>query len=262
MAPDSIPNASVAVASPNSKDSSKKKKKRGNRSVKLKQCKLDVRRDQWLYQVNNKDGCKEDHNSGCVSKPVVKPTEEDVFSDSNSWLSKSPISPVSSLLGINDSGVNITASSRSSIGSCSMNEEENDYDDENEDDGDCFDDWESMADALAAEENNLQRNRPNEPLYSESVLARDGLMDEGSDPISCPICAEDLDSTDSRFFPCLCGFRLCLFCHKRILEGDGRCPGCRKDYDCGPVEGEAIVNEGSWTFKLARSRSCSTMKRS
>ncbi|GER38529.1 RING/U-box superfamily protein [Striga asiatica] len=256
MALDSIPNGSVAVASPNSKDSSKKK--RGNRSVKLKQCKLDVRREQWLSQVKNKDGCKEEHIGGCVSKLVVKPTDEDVFSDSNSWLSKSPISPVSSILGINDSGVNITASSVSSISSSSMNEEENEYDAENEDDGDCFDDWESMADALAAEEINLQRNRPNEPLYSES----ERLMDEEPEPISCPICAEDLDSTDSRFFPCLCGFRLCLFCHKRILEGDGRCPGCRKEYDCGLVEGEAMVTEGSWTFKLARSRSCSTMKRS
>lgn len=47
---------------------------------------------------------------------------------------------------------------------------------------------------------------------------------------SCPICYEDLDLTDSSFLPCSCGFRLCLFCHKRILEFDGRCPGCRKQY--------------------------------
>ncbi|PPS02261.1 hypothetical protein GOBAR_AA18400 [Gossypium barbadense] len=44
-------------------------------------------------------------------------------------------------------------------------------------------------------------------------------------PSSCPICYEDLDATDSSFLPCLCGFLLCLFCHKRILEVDGRCPG-------------------------------------
>ena len=48
---------------------------------------------------------------------------------------------------------------------------------------------------------------------------------------SCPICYEDLDVTDSSFLPCSCGFRLCLFCHKRILEADRRCPGCRKQYD-------------------------------
>ncbi|XP_062185216.1 uncharacterized protein LOC133888858 [Phragmites australis] len=50
-------------------------------------------------------------------------------------------------------------------------------------------------------------------------------------PLSCPICYEDLDPTDSSFLPCPCGFHLCLFCHKRILEADGRCPGCRKQYN-------------------------------
>lgn len=50
-------------------------------------------------------------------------------------------------------------------------------------------------------------------------------------PSRCPICYEDLDLTDSSFLPCSCGFRLCLFCHKKILEADGRCPGCRKQYD-------------------------------
>lgn len=50
-------------------------------------------------------------------------------------------------------------------------------------------------------------------------------------PIPCPICCEDLDLTDSSFLPCACGFRLCLFCHKKLLETDGRCPGCRKQYD-------------------------------
>ena len=49
--------------------------------------------------------------------------------------------------------------------------------------------------------------------------------------LSCPICCEDLDVTDSNFLPCPCGFQLCLFCHKRILEVDARCPGCRKQYD-------------------------------
>ncbi|RWW71137.1 hypothetical protein BHE74_00021134 [Ensete ventricosum] len=56
-----------------------------------------------------------------------------------------------------------------------------------------------------------------------------------SAPSTCPICCEDLDPTDTSFLPCNCGFRLCLFCHKRILEADGRCPGCRKHYD--PVAG-------------------------
>lgn len=74
-----------------------------------------------------------------------------------------------------------------------------------------------------------------------------------SAPTSCPICCEDLDYTDSSFYPCSCGFRLCLFCHKRILEEDGRCPGCRKPYEYEPVKGEAA-------FRLARS--CSMITRS
>ncbi|XP_006652382.1 uncharacterized protein LOC102713894 [Oryza brachyantha] len=51
-----------------------------------------------------------------------------------------------------------------------------------------------------------------------------------SSPLTCPICCEDFDPTDSSFCPCPCGFRLCLFCHHKILEADGRCPGCRKEY--------------------------------
>eukprot|EP00271_Cylindrocystis_brebissonii_P002775 TRINITY_DN13577_c0_g1_i1.p1 TRINITY_DN13577_c0_g1~~TRINITY_DN13577_c0_g1_i1.p1 ORF type:complete len:1165 (+),score=206.53 TRINITY_DN13577_c0_g1_i1:525-4019(+) len=49
-------------------------------------------------------------------------------------------------------------------------------------------------------------------------------------PSCCPICTEELDVTDTSFVPCPCGFRLCLFCHHRILSEDGRCPGCRKAY--------------------------------
>ncbi|KAL5216118.1 hypothetical protein ABZP36_007519 [Zizania latifolia] len=49
-------------------------------------------------------------------------------------------------------------------------------------------------------------------------------------PLSCPICYEDLDPTDSSFRPCPCGFQLCLFCYNTIYETDGRCPGCRKEY--------------------------------
>ncbi|KAM0862213.1 hypothetical protein ACQ4PT_045415 [Festuca glaucescens] len=76
--------------------------------------------------------------------------------------------------------------------------------------------------------------------------------------MSCPICYEDLDPTDSRFLPCPCGFHLCLFCHKRILEADARCPGCRKLYKSAPLDGE--VGNGQETEKLAQlrlSRSCS-----
>ncbi|URD75810.1 protein binding protein, putative [Musa troglodytarum] len=51
--------------------------------------------------------------------------------------------------------------------------------------------------------------------YAAAGWAQHGIL---STPSSCPICYEDLDPTDSSFLPCNCGFRLCLFCHKRILE--------------------------------------------
>lgn len=79
-------------------------------------------------------------------------------------------------------------------------------------------------------------------------------------PSSCPICCEDLDLTDTSFLPCSCGFRLCLFCHKRILEEDGRCPGCRKQYQHDGVRDDenGDLVEGSSSFRLFRSYSVIT----
>ncbi|KAI5082241.1 hypothetical protein GOP47_0001984 [Adiantum capillus-veneris] len=62
------------------------------------------------------------------------------------------------------------------------------------------------------------------------VGAQKALQDLISGPSLCPICAEELDNTDSSFEPCACGFQLCLFCHHRIASEDGRCPGCRRFY--------------------------------
>ncbi|KAK4402354.1 hypothetical protein Sango_0976100 [Sesamum angolense] len=369
MISDSIPNASVAMASSNPKDFAKKK--RANRLAKLKQCKLDARREQWLSQVKNKGGSKEEVNGGGVAhrvpavhlenergRPVekleIKPRSgEEIYgdgssmhhySDSESLPSNSPTSQTSSVLGSNDSGANFTASSSSSSsgrsssscsnGFCSgnMSEDEGDVGDD-----DCLDDWETVADALAANDNKQKQDSPNSgfgspsskkhdnaaefgsqvdvanqsfsgidisnvnpelgptkqrpqvnccawrpddayrpqslpnlskqysfPLNSERRFGRGsvwGCKNLGPIPKSCPICFEDLDGTDSSFLPCSCGFRLCLFCHKRILEEDGRCPGCRKQYECEPVEGEATLDGGSLTIRLPRSCSMITSLR-
>uniref|UniRef100_A0A0C9QNT0 TSA: Wollemia nobilis Ref_Wollemi_Transcript_15654_1770 transcribed RNA sequence n=1 Tax=Wollemia nobilis TaxID=56998 RepID=A0A0C9QNT0_9CONI len=69
-------------------------------------------------------------------------------------------------------------------------------------------------------------------------------------PLSCPICYEDLDVTDFNFMPCSCGFRLCLFCHKRILEQDARCPGCRTRYNVTDTTAKVAA-----TVRLPRSYS-------
>ncbi|PSR96668.1 General negative regulator of transcription subunit like [Actinidia chinensis var. chinensis] len=330
MVTDSITNASIPMATSNPKDFAKKK--RANRSAKLKQCKLDARREQWLSQVKNK-GCKEEadglvHARDASEEPRREKREVSIhhYSDSDSP-SNSPTSPTSSVLGSNSSGTNFTGSSRgsssssSSGGSCSGSVA-------GEDDDGCLDDWEAVADALVGTDDKQQQSNPSSdpPLVqlgshpelghrkgSGVEISRPNLdrvekvqratpnsrawkpddafrpeslpnlskqhslpMNSGrqygcgggvwvckkviSAPSSCPICCEDLDLTDSSFLPCSCGFRLCLFCHKRILEDDGRCPGCRKQYEYEPVKGEASLDGGSVTFRLARS--CSMITRS
>ncbi|KAJ8553834.1 hypothetical protein K7X08_024512 [Anisodus acutangulus] len=330
MVSDSIPNGSIPIASSNPKG-----KKRANRwSAKLKQCKLDARREQWLSQVKNK-GLKEEPNTGgthgpaknvanereqLIEKLQIKPRgEEDNEKSLNHYSDfDSPTSHTSSVLGGNDSGTNFTGSSSStsstssSIGECcsgSMSEE---------DDDDCLDDWETVADALATTEKKQEQQNSSLDLHferDENVAhksPRQEVSDRGSaprpplscrawrlddtfrppglpnlskqysfpmnserhcrgggsvwgckslsTPTSCPICCEDLDYTDTSFLPCSCGFRLCLFCHKRILEEDGRCPGCRKQYKQDAVEREATTDGGSLTIRLARS--CSMISRS
>lgn len=346
MDSDSINNAS-STSVHNGKDFSRKKR----RSAKLKQCKLDARREQWLSQsvVKNKVCCKAGTNGG-DSKRTPRGERDSSLenlemrrrgeangggengsvqheSDSESLPSNSPTSSL--LLGGTGSGTSFTNSSSgstSSGGCCSgsITEEEGD-------DG-CLDDWEAVADALAADDDKqeMERNENNrENLCSGSTPEHEpnpqlGLNGARSDlrnskpecqrtvqmatgtsrawrvddafrpqtlpnlskqrsfpatdrhfgqggvswvrssafspPSSCPICCEDLDFTDSSFLPCLCGFRLCLFCHKRILEDDGRCPGCRKAYEHDPMEAEASIQGGSMTFRLARS--CSMIARS
>lgn len=244
----------------------------------------------------------------------------------------SPTSATSSVLGGADSSTNFTgsggsgSSSSSSSGGCCSGCITEDEEGGGEDDDGCLDDWEAVADALAADEDKPQGQNPSSE--SESVAqvvspreVTDGMglgggnskpecpkMASGacgnsrawrpddafrprslpnlskqqslpnpdrhyggggvawasksvvSAPSSCPICYEELDLTDSSFLPCLCGFRLCLFCHKRIVDEDGRCPGCRKPYETKPIEAEASVNGGSLTFRLARS--CSMITRS
>ncbi|KAL2924004.1 General negative regulator of transcription subunit 4 [Bienertia sinuspersici] len=76
-----------------------------------------------------------------------------------------------------------------------------------EDDG-CLDDWEAVANALTAENNTIRGAVKHGALTMFTVLEA-----------------------------CL----VCLFCHKKILEIDGRCPGCRKHYDCVETNGDLRV---------------------
>uniref|UniRef100_A0A0D3AYG1 RING-type domain-containing protein n=2 Tax=Brassica oleracea var. oleracea TaxID=109376 RepID=A0A0D3AYG1_BRAOL len=266
MISDSITTAS-AIASSNARDFSKKKKKKNNKSAKMKQSKLGLRREQWLSQVAviNKE-CKEersDHN----------PVENENLRHERFMESPSSSSDIST----NFSGRS-SRSSSSSSSSGDITEEDN------LDDG-CVDDWEALADASEAEEE--------EKLIHESVKEQENVVGIGgaeqrsnrawrrdddhrpqalpnlakqisfpeldkrfsaaSTPSSCPICCEDLDSTDASFFPCPCGFKLCLFCHKTIYDGDGRCPGCRKAYERNAMTTETSFQGGCVTVRLTRS---------
>ncbi|XP_059303854.1 uncharacterized protein LOC132055867 [Lycium ferocissimum] len=342
MVSDSIPNGSIPVASSNPKDFAKKK--RANRSAKLKQCKLDARREQWISQVK-KNGLKEEQKTGgthgsvkdvakererLIEKLQIKPRgEEDNEGSLNHYSDfDSPTSHTSSVLGGNDSGTNFTGSSSSSSSTSSSNGDCCSGSMSEEDDDDCLDDWEAVADALAATDKKQEQHIPsldshcerdeNVPHMSSRQEVLDRSKQESNDkgltprpplsyrawrpddtfrpsglpnlskqysfpmkserhcrgggsvwgckslslstPTSCPICCEDLDCTDTSFLPCSCGFRLCLFCHKRILEEDGRCPGCRKQYNQDAVERETTIDGGSLTIRLARS--CSMISRS
>ncbi|XP_076926420.1 uncharacterized protein LOC143589582 [Bidens hawaiensis] len=316
MVYDSV-NASISTAASNTKDFGKKK--RVNRTAKLKQSKLDVRREQWLSQVKNRGlGFKEEpkvklgavdthavdeKDLSMVKLEVSVGGEENHYSDS-----ESPSNSPTNFTG--SGGSSSSRSSTSSGGGCFSrsvtDEDDGDHDDndgngngngnDDDDDDDCLDDWETMADALAADDilKNDNNNEPNvespvdEPAPKmDSVLTKrtgqeahrawrpddasrpqslPNLLKQNSFPMqsglhhgvrfanltpsSCPICCEDLDMTDSSFLPCPCGYRLCLFCHKRILEENGKCPGCRKQYD--QVDKVDQMEHKATPFKLAR----------
>ncbi|XP_027358832.1 uncharacterized protein LOC113867627 [Abrus precatorius] len=305
------------------------KKKRTNGSAKLKQIKLDVRREQWLSRV--KKGCNVDSNERADHCPLSKQIgNEENRSSSSSYKenggrrgediegsciqgneSGSFINiPVQNTFDHDESGIGLSRRSSGSSSSASTCYSVNVIEEE-VDDG-CLDDWEAVADALYA--NDTQRSMISESppvpeaaknlrvdfsrtefksAVSESNLnCRAWKPDDAfrpqclpnlakqhsfslnsnwhnnhktvpwawqtiiSQPAQCPICYEDLDVTDSSFLPCSCGFRLCLFCHKKILEADARCPGCRKLYD--HVDGNVGFNIGAKAFHITQSCSMST----
>ncbi|XP_047332491.1 uncharacterized protein LOC124936079 [Impatiens glandulifera] len=325
MNSDKICSVSIPMAASSSKDLSKKK--RVNRSARLKQCKLDARREQWLSRGKN-ISCKdvteiETETDSGLRKPImdidhtVKDNELSTrkldirsihhYSDSDSP-SNSPVSRASSMSGTNFTSSSRGSGSSSSGGSCNGSMIGEDEEEGNDNDG-CLDDWEAVADALASsspvplpgieiQNNNsnprletvipvvVQQNnnrawkaddvfRPHSlPSFSKQLSFpmnskrhhhhhhnhhnhnhnNNNIASSSSAPSSCPICCEDLDLTDSSFHPCSCGFRLCLFCHKRIVEDDGRCPGCRKEYSYSHGGGIGSLN-------IQLGRSCSMVSR-
>mmetsp|Transcript_8551 Transcript_8551/g.16111 ORF Transcript_8551/g.16111 Transcript_8551/m.16111 type:complete len:907 (-) Transcript_8551:290-3010(-) len=60
----------------------------------------------------------------------------------------------------------------------------------------------------------------------------------------CPLCCEELDISDQQFFPCKCGYQICMWCWHRIKESEsGLCPACRTPYGDDPHEFSAVDME-------------------
>lgn len=299
------------------------KKKKTNGSAKLKQIKLDVRREQWLSRVGK--GCDVDSNGRADYCPASKhidgeenrsPYEENgrkrgegtegsfiERNDSRSIMNNS----IQNTFDHDESGNSFSGRSSSSTSTCFSG-----YVSEEEVDDGCLDDWEAVADAIHSNDNPssvVSESLPvtkaaNNPRADFSKMEFKSAVPEShlncgawkpddalrprclpnlskqhrsplnsnwhdnyktvpctwqtimSHPSQCPICYEDLDVTDSSFLPCSCGFHLCLFCHKKILEADGQCPGCRKRYNCADVNvGFSIGNKA---FHITQSCRMST----
>ena len=75
----------------------------------------------------------------------------------------------------------------------------------------------------------------------------EALSSSSSPPASpfraeCPLCMEELDSTDLAFHPCPCAYQLCLYCYTAICERlNAQCPACRREYD----RGQALASASS-----------------
>lgn len=60
----------------------------------------------------------------------------------------------------------------------------------------------------------------------------------------CPLCCEELDMSDRNFYPCKCGYQVCMWCWHRIRESEsGLCPACRTPYGDDPHEFSAVDME-------------------
>jgi len=57
----------------------------------------------------------------------------------------------------------------------------------------------------------------------------------------CPLCCEEMDLSDREFYPCKCGYQVCMWCWHRIRETEsGLCPACRTPYGEDPHQFSAV----------------------
>ncbi|KAJ8443128.1 hypothetical protein Cgig2_005679 [Carnegiea gigantea] len=316
MGSDAIANARISAFA---RDSAKKKK--GSRFGKVKQNKVDVRREQWISQVKNK-GCRMESDAlpSTIPRPIdgykaqtnlpMRARGRDEHEPiALPWPSKKM---GRSHCSSGNDFTERTGRRRTSSSSFRGGEGEQDYDEG------CLNNWEAMVDALPSlntskrqtlesdserltrsssdqrccksvniedtgmsrghlgnarawapddrfrprslprvstkqqkQKKKLQVQNPDSWGSPRLLWQEQIVLSEPGEDSACPICCEEFDVTDSSFLPCPCGFRLCLFCHKRILEVDARCPGCRKKYDSvhtgGGFDSRSVVAH-SWSM--------------
>lgn len=83
---------------------------------------------------------------------------------------------------------------------------------------------------LFHKDNSKHEASPEKTIHRNSKKKKRSNSGKQEGDEECPICSEVMDATDLTFQPCPCGFRICLFCHKKISENEARCPSCRKEY--------------------------------
>nr|XP_007151158.1 hypothetical protein PHAVU_004G022800g [Phaseolus vulgaris]ESW23152.1 hypothetical protein PHAVU_004G022800g [Phaseolus vulgaris] len=239
--------ASASISDP----SLSTKKKRTNGSAKLKQIKLDVRREQWLSRV--KKGSDVDSNGRvdhCPSSKNIASEENRSSSKENGRKRGEDIegSCIQESSPVQEAAKNLREDFSKPEFKSGVPESHPSRRAWKPDDAlrpQCLPNLSKQHSSLL--NSNWHGNHKTVPCAWQTIM---------SQPPQCPICYEDFDMTDSSFLPCSCGFHLCLFCHKKILESDGRCPGCRKPYD--HVDGSVGFNIGVKSFHFAQSFSMST----
>eukprot|EP00656_Telonema_subtile_P014560 TRINITY_DN17481_c0_g1_i2.p1 TRINITY_DN17481_c0_g1~~TRINITY_DN17481_c0_g1_i2.p1 ORF type:complete len:510 (-),score=66.62 TRINITY_DN17481_c0_g1_i2:212-1741(-) len=61
--------------------------------------------------------------------------------------------------------------------------------------------------------------------------AENGWESESEEEVECPLCLEPMDETDQTFYPCPCGYQICLYCFNRVKEKNDKCPACRAKFN-------------------------------
>uniref|UniRef100_M1AUX4 Anti-virus transcriptional factor n=1 Tax=Solanum tuberosum TaxID=4113 RepID=M1AUX4_SOLTU len=212
------------------------KKKRANRSAKLKQCKLYARRDQWLSQGSSSscngicsaslseeddhrdddDDCIDDWEAIADALDATDQKLEQHHPGSDSFLERDESLHLTSQVDVSNRVTeNDTTNNKSEYRGLTSRPPV------------CYKAW-RPDDAFRPQILPNLSKQYSFPMNSERHCSGGAVFgcQRLSVPTSCPICCEDLDFTDTSFLRCTCSFVLCLFCHKKILEEDGRCPGC------------------------------------